>query len=365
MESYKKNYIIELTVTDACNCNCKYCFEHDHASHSNKDEEIRQLELIKDLCQQLMLKDDCRSLNISFWGGEPILNLGFICKIILATYKYKFITYHLYSNGTLQAEYVKFLKMPFIDSIKNRFHIQLSYDGEPHHSEKRSYDKQLVFNTAKMLIAAGFNVDFKATLTYDMIPYLPQIWESYEHLYEIFGRYFTYSPTLDTESMVKCSNNEIFNDWKNSINVIAKKEYSFITKNGFPLSRLFKLNESKFKCNLNDSVFMHTDGKIYACHGCPYIINNKKFILCTTKETISLMNLFDSRKKFILDSPGCFDCCANYCAMCHIMHLDGIDNIYKNWGSCISNNIDKCMFYKYLGFVSKLLKYELLKNVNI
>jgi hypothetical protein len=48
-----------------------------------------------------------------------------------------------------------------------------------------------------MLIDRGFkSLSFKATLSFDHLELLPQIWDSYEELHERYN-FATYSPTLD------------------------------------------------------------------------------------------------------------------------------------------------------------------------
>ena len=46
----------------------------------------------------------------------------------------------------------------------------------------RGSNSEMIFRTARMLSENGFRVSFKATLSYDMISHLPEIWKSYELL---------------------------------------------------------------------------------------------------------------------------------------------------------------------------------------
>ena len=84
--------------------------------------ENKQIELLKKLCSKFDLSM-CDSLTVSFWGGEPMMNLDFVCNVIEATSKYKFVRYHMYSNGTLEDEFKRLLDKPFIEDIKDRMHI--------------------------------------------------------------------------------------------------------------------------------------------------------------------------------------------------------------------------------------------------
>ena len=253
MNNKKENIFIELTMTNNCNCHCKYCFEGDHPlEERNLEEEQRQFDLLIDLCKKFDI-DKYEWLTISFWGGEPFLNTDFMFKIINATYKYSFVRYHIYSNGTLVHKYKEFLKQNFITELNGRIHIQLSYDGEPHHTIKRGNNSNKIFIVAKMLRSAHIHFDFKATLSFDMICHLPEIWKSYEKLYEEFGNTIRYQPTLDTtfDSL------EYYDEWKKALQQIVKYEYQFVKKHKYPLWGWFT-EYSKRNCMLGNSIFIHS-----------------------------------------------------------------------------------------------------------
>ena len=254
----KENIFVELTMTNNCNCHCKYCFEGDHPlEERNLEEEQRQFNLLIDLCNTFDT-NKYNWLTFSFWGGEPFLNTDFMFKIINATYKYDFVRYHIYSNGTLEHKYKELLNQDFINNLKDRLHIQLSYDGEPHHSLKRGNNSDKIFIVAKMLKVTNIKFDFKATLSFDMIKYLPEIWKSYEKLYEEFGNTIRYYPTLDTT----LDSLEYYSEWKNALQQIIKYEYLFVKKHNHPLWGWFD-ETSKRNCMLGNSIFIHNDGNIY------------------------------------------------------------------------------------------------------
>lgn len=356
-KSEKDNVYIEITITDDCNCNCSYCFEGKHCIKNNNNhiEEQKQLKLILDLCKKFdTTKHDW--LTLSFWGGEPFLNLDYMCKIIENTYNYSFVRYHCFSNGTLVNKYKQFLEKPFINEIKNRFHVQLSYDGDPHNEIKRGYTKDKIIQTADLLHEVGIYFSFKATLAYDMICKLPEIWKSYEELFykypDMNVRYF---PTLDTSVTLP----EYFDVWKQKLIEVANLEYNFSKKHGFPLWSWFSEGH-KMICKIKNTFHIHSDGNIYLCHGSPYIKNDKlKF---GTTDNIDLNSLIYKTigPTEILDS--CLKCCATYCAVCHVTHLDENDDIYEGWITKRSSNAQRCKYFKYFGYISYLLKYIIIKN---
>lgn len=353
----KENIFVELTMTNNCNCHCKYCFEGDHPlEERNLEEEQRQFDLLIDLCKKFDI-NEYEWLTISFWGGEPFLNTDFMFKIINATYKYKFVRYHIYSNGTLEHKYEEFLKQDFISELKGRIHIQLSYDGEPHHSLKRGDNSYKIFNVARMIKQSQLiSFDFKATLSFDMIKYLPEIWKSYEKLYKEFGNAGRYHPTLDTtfDSL------EYYDEWKNALQKIIIYEYAFIKKYKQPLWSWFS-GSSKINCMLGNSIFIHNDGNIYICHGCAYKNENTNLKIKNTKDIKSLTEVISKQYQFDKLPDECINCCATICTICHIMNIMPTENPYDMWLSCRIQKVNRCQYFKQFGIMSNKLKYLCMK----
>lgn len=355
--SKNRSIFIEITLTNNCNCKCSYCFEGNHNScQRNLDIENRQLTLLVDACKQFNISKHDK-LTISFWGGEPFLNTDFMFKIFEQTYKYDFVQYHCYSNGTLTEKYKQLFALPYFDQLKNKLHIQLSYDGEPHHTIKRGNNREQIFQTAKLLQENNIFFSFKATLAYDLIDKLPEIWDSYYDLTLMFGHDISYFPTLDTSTSPSL---ESYEDWKKAIVQIAKKEYRYIQEYGHPLWRWFA-DGRKMNCGLGNSIHMHNDGNIYVCHGCPYLKDPSRFITGNINNIKSLYEVISEKFNMNLDEK-CVKCDATHCSACHVTQLKDTDNIYEKWSSCRSNDENKCKYYRWFGYISKLLKLSILKN---
>lgn len=351
--SDENNIFIEITITNSCNCNCSYCFEGAHHCNyiPNEAEEDKQVSVLKNLCDTFD-KTKHKWLTFSFWGGEPFLNLKFMCKIIENTYKYDFVRYHCYSNGTLLDTYREFLSKPFIKDIKDKIHIQLSYDGDPHNELKRGYKKDKILQAADLLNEAGISFVFKATLAFDMIPHLVEIWKSYEELfYKYPNNNVRYIPTIDTAN----TSAEYYDDWKKVLLEVAKLEYKFIDKNGFPLWTWFS-DGHKMSCRLKNTFHIHTDGNIYVCHGAPYLKNNKLKIGNTS--TTDLNDLLKTTQETHQLLESCIKCSATYCSVCHVVQLSEDDDVYEGWIRKRPSNQTRCKYYKYFGYISKLLKYS-------
>lgn len=354
---------IEITMTNECNGNCSYCFEHNHSkSLIDENEQNRQLKLIVDYCNNFD-KNKFSGLNIVFWGGEPMLNFEFMKRIFDQTLAFDFIRYFIYSNGTRFDKYFEMVHLPYADELRERFSIQLSYDGEPHNRLKRGNTREIILRTAHMLKDNGFDVRFKATLSYDMIRFLPEIWKSYEKLNDEFGE-LEYSPTLDTT--ISEMPEENFQEWKHSLEEIAKLEFDFYRKNNRFLMSWFNTDgqDNKLVCNIDYNINIHLDGNIYPCHGCSYSCNNKDFIIGNTKQIESLADVLCKQVEKYNRPRECEICGAVFCNICHVAEVRPLA-FKDDWVKCMTNNKLRCKYFKYFGKIKTMLDLAIIDTIDL
>lgn len=107
LENLKKNNIrhIALNVTHKCNLNCDYCYGGDGsyggpAVHMSKDTAKQAVDFLMEVSENA---ENCR---ITFFGGEPLLNLGLVKYVVqyarkqAAAYNKK-IYFGMTTNGVL------------------------------------------------------------------------------------------------------------------------------------------------------------------------------------------------------------------------------------------------------------------------
>lgn len=132
---------IVFEVTDKCNLRCKYCgfgdlYEtYDARKNSNLDIDS-SLHLIRYIFS--LIKNDRKEnlLAIGFYGGEPLLNMDFIKKVVnevntINEYNIP-IKYSMTTNATLLHNHYDFL-------VNNKFGLLISLDGNEFNHSYRTY----------------------------------------------------------------------------------------------------------------------------------------------------------------------------------------------------------------------------------
>lgn len=160
---YNLTYLRQLIfeVTDACNLNCKYCAYSElyggYDERKNKKFPFHRAKLVIDYLYNLwsnsIPKGCSHPITISFYGGEPTLNMPFVKEVIayLDTLPDvgRTFNYGMTTNAMLLDKYMDFL-------VEKNFFILISLDGD---KEAQSYrvDKHgnnsfdTVFKNVKLL----------------------------------------------------------------------------------------------------------------------------------------------------------------------------------------------------------------------
>ena len=122
-------------VTSACNLRCEYCcYGHGYETFKNRKHGNLSFESAKKILHYLvkLSKGDFNSsyntpFVISFYGGEPLLNIDVIKKIVeyskTLDFNGRILRFSMTTNATHLAENIDFLK-------KNDFSLLVSLDGD-------------------------------------------------------------------------------------------------------------------------------------------------------------------------------------------------------------------------------------------
>ena len=144
-ETRNVHYLLEnqmgqliLQVTQQCNLRCEYCaYSGKYNNRTHSKARMLYETAIKAIDFYIARSKEVERLNISFYGGEPLLEYDLIKKCVAYCKNKIFdkeVIYHMTCNGTLlSADVRKFV-------ISNKFHLTISLDGnQMAHDKNRKY----------------------------------------------------------------------------------------------------------------------------------------------------------------------------------------------------------------------------------
>ncbi len=194
---------ITLQVTQQCNLRCKYCVysgAYESRGHSSKRMPY---ELAQKGVEFLIERSAAqKSVNIGFYGGEPLLEFKLIERIvryIKEKYSSKDISFSITTNGTLLNDRIN----SFLQD--NDFNVMISLDGP-----KEIHDQNRIFH------ATGKG-------TFDTIlKNISDIRENYKHLF----KNISFNAVIDPKLNPSCTNHfflksELFDETFVSASIIS------------------------------------------------------------------------------------------------------------------------------------------------
>ena len=351
-------YTLNITITEVCNHNCKYCFEQYYEKNIFSNvEQGRQLKLIKDLCHFLQEKNE--SITLCFWGGEPFMNYEFMRHIFMDTLEYDNVRYLIYTNGTVSDKINEFKNDKQILNIANRINFRISYDGEIQNLIMRGYSKEEVLKNWRDLNNIGIHSHLWSTVSPECFKYMKQTWEEFNILNGQYD-FIRYTPIIDTTR----STLENFKMFKEQLSEIICNEFDFIHNKGYSLCDWFSSRTKREPCIIDNTLTMTTNGDILNCHGAPYSPYRKNIRLGKTDSIGRLFDLFD---EYDTGSPNenCEKCIATSCFMCRVIQIKNIEthkDMIDQWESCRSINKERCKYYQEIGIADRYLKNALAFN---
>ncbi len=135
---------IIFEVTQSCNLNCTYCgYGEFYDGFDKRDNKNLDLDTAKKLLDYMIVlwespqnRQYFKNVYISFYGGEPLLNMPFIEEIVnyvkSISLRYKSFCFSMTTNGILLEKYIEFL-------VANDFRVLISLDGNKENNDYRHY----------------------------------------------------------------------------------------------------------------------------------------------------------------------------------------------------------------------------------
>ena len=336
----KPNLVFETTTE--CNLNCEYCgFGEYYDNYGERDSSYISFDIAKkiiDYTLNLCLKNSGARIiyiNIGFYGGEPLLNIEFIKKVVnyvraLENDRVKF-KFNMSTNCLLLGKYKDFL-------YENDFALFLSLDGNEYansyrkfHNNKPSFEK--IFKNIKLL-QKTYPEYFSTKVKINAVMHNRN---SLGELLEFFEKEFSVSPMLSQLS---------------TIGIAEEKQKEF--KERFYKNPIKKLN--RFKCkedefidaiNLDSLGKFHHNINTYKYHTFSSLTlprnNNVKF------RPTSTCNPFN-RKMFVTTKGEIFVCekigreylVGKIDENGVFIDFDRIEELYKDLFNSVLKLCDKC-----------------------
>ena len=205
LELIKNLNQIVFEVTDKCNLHCTYCaYGELYNDYDKRDDKMMPFKIIQNTIDYLkpILSQTNDILYVSFYGGEPLLNMDVIKMAVEYLKKSDLnrkICYTMTTNGILLDKYIDFLS-------ENKFKILVSIDGDYNHnsyrvfhSGKSSFDK--LFTNLK-LIKEKYPQYFVDNIEFNTVLHNRNSIEGAHHfLYKEFGKVTTIAP-LDNSGII-------------------------------------------------------------------------------------------------------------------------------------------------------------------
>lgn len=198
---------IGFEVTDACNLKCTYCIYGDF--YSNYDErnckqiDSRKAKLLIDFLVDKLNSPANNSqeneILISFYGGEPLLNIDFIKEIVGYTQKMKdkhiIFNYVMTTNAIYLRKYIDFL-------IRYDFDITISLDGSKENNAYRKFHNgnssfDIVYKNVKYVQVEYpdyFTRKIKFNTVLHNLNNIPEVFSFFQHEFGKVSRFSEVNP---------------------------------------------------------------------------------------------------------------------------------------------------------------------------
>ncbi|MDD3040937.1 radical SAM peptide maturase [Bacteroides sp.] len=189
---------IGFEITDSCNLDCVYCiygkFYHNHDVRSNKKIDPKKAKLLIDyLVDKLDSSANISPKNevfISFYGGEPLLNMKFIKDIVDYTQKIQnshvLFKYMITTNAIYLKKHLDFI-------IKYSFIVTVSLDGSEKNDAYRNFQNgnpsfKIVYDTLKYIQKYHYDYFDSCLQINSVIHNLNNQQEIFSFIYHEFGK---------------------------------------------------------------------------------------------------------------------------------------------------------------------------------
>lgn len=369
-------YSFDISMTDACNFRCQYCFEEGcyNPTMMNESTAINVIKSIDTFLNSDIFKNNYDILQLGFWGGEPTLNID-IMQLFLSHYRNNNrVKFFIYTNGYDVAPI-----MPILIEYKNEYAFdntpklftQISYDGNPVHDMKRKHvngntTSEKVYGSIELLHMSQIPYSIKSTITPDTFKDMYSAYLDVLNRHILLNKTFSghnwkngvYFPTIDYYSLTIENFDTYYSDLRSSLLKIASEEYKYFKQYNKFFFSWFNPNLAICSAGLSMSC-IDTSGELYKCHGCLYSSNKADHYIGNITDIDLIRHVREQHSKQLCILPEiCKNCYAEYCLKCNSAKYDfSTKSDYMERWTDYTVQPYLCEFYK----LNTKIKHGLLK----
>lgn len=316
----KERATIILNPTLKCNFNCWYCYENHIGA---KSMSLDVLDKVKDIISKILSDANLYAINLSFFGGEPLLEFD---KIVLPLMEYskrtaiqnaKSVEFSFTTNGFLLSQ-----RIVDVLSSYNVSFMQITLDGgkETHNQtriskNKNSYDT-IIQNIQKLL-----NVRIPVTLRINVTP------DNILTCYNIID--WLKDLTSDQKDILNVNIQQVWQTMGDSdiSNQIDSLLDSICEIGVYACASDMDNFRNTCYANRKNTILINTDGNIFKCTAIDFDSEEcETNIFSETYETEMAVR-FDNRIQRRFSNRNCYSCrifplCLGGCHKALVSHLE-------------------------------------------
>lgn len=279
-----------IWVTSICNLKCRYCYVKKERRNRSFDKE-----LVPNLIEFIKNTNNEDEVTVSFFGGEPLLEISLMKEIIGHMEKERgFQTrYYMTTNGVL-------LNQEIINYIKEKqIILSLSWDGNKKANDMNRMDVhgngtyEKIKESYRLLKKNDVDVRVRATFDSQTMFLLK---DSMEDLYNIDQEMdVIFVPDYFDKGWTE----EKLQKLQEDIRIIEEKNIE-----NFMIIGDKKLRKSQCSGGINN-YHIYIDGKVYPCS---FVVNNKEFLIGNVVDGINSKKVAKLSQKYTERLEKCNGC---------------------------------------------------------
>ena len=299
-------YSITINPTLLCNMDCWYCYESKTAK-GYMPIEIQ--ERVKKMIMRLASTPNYKAINLSFFGGEPLLAFNTVVKELITFTKEqcnangKNIGLHFTTNGYLLTKDI----LDFLAGFDVSFQIPLDGNEIVHNKIKITKDGQPTYkktiDNIKLVIEYGCPVCVRLNFTANTLPYFLDVLSDFKDLSE------------EKKKLVNFNFQRVWqdNDIPDTELHVSERE-DYFSDSGFVVSPY--TSNPFLHCIMDSphSIAINYDGRVFKCTARDFTEQNSDGVL-TEEGTIQWNEHHALREKARSGNAVCRKC--NFYPLCH------------------------------------------------